>query len=209
MISEVTLARADAIRQRHHDAQTSIAADGRLSDAAKRSRSAKATLAARHDMAALKDSSTAADAGQRRKLAGSLFGLDGVTDKVFGPSSVEAAMSMRDATDRVSKLENPRDGAHALTAAMTTRDEIMSRAIAGHAYAHRWQDVLQQYVDSHTDSADTAGRLDQLQALDASPISNARQLFAWVLPEPDGLRGRSDHQLQQLANDPALQGGGA
>jgi hypothetical protein len=98
------MAQAEAIRQRHSDAQARIAGRDDLSAQAKLALAAGAYLQARQDMAELQATAQSADNARANTLIGELFGTTGIAG-----DQVAAATSLRDAQDRASQLDDPDD----------------------------------------------------------------------------------------------------
>ena len=204
IVDDAALAKAEQIRQNYANAQAQISGDRRLTYNAQYAALARATLAARAAMAALRDQTeTAADA-QRKGLVSKLFGVQGLGD------SVAAAMSLRDAQDRVRSVDRPQDALAMLQQAVDAGDSIMIRAIGQYAFQQaslldgtEWVSVVNEWLEERTD--DAAPLLDQLTALNAPQTDTISQLMAFWLPEPVSTSGRQEYELQEIADNPSMQ----
>lgn len=198
-VTDQQITEAEAIRQRHDDAQGRIASRADLSAEAKQSLSAQAYLDAKQAMTDLQAAAIGDDETRRRQLSGRLFGLDGITG-----DPVAAAVSLRDAQDRAVQLDTPEAASAALQLAEDSGDQIQARAIFQRAYIQSqapfgaaWGDVLYAYCDARPQAANDLNELHDI----TRPTAGAAAMFAFVLVRPPGLPPGSDWALQQLADD--------
>ncbi|WP_432504299.1 hypothetical protein [Kineococcus arenarius] len=112
-------------------------------------------------------------------------------------------MSYRDAQDRAARLSDPREALEALARAHRGGDDLLARAVAGHAVVNGWSDVVQAWA------ADRPGAAEQLAELDALLITGSAGITeqladgaAFYAPRPPELADVMEHQLAQVA-DPA------
>ena len=201
------LAQADAIREAAAAQVERLRSRKELSPEAKRSAIAKIHLGQKTQLAALQDKANQDIAAGRRAAMTTAFGIDDISGDAT--SRIAAAVSYRDAQDRVANLKTPSEALQLLQRAEGTGDELLARAVAQRAYDQRlsdpsWGEALDQYLSTRPTAAQA---VSDLLAADRSP--NARQLFAFVAPPPPEVSGLADHQLAQLASDPSFSGVGA
>ncbi|PZS26319.1 MAG: hypothetical protein DLM59_18505 [Pseudonocardiales bacterium] len=191
------LQQADQIRENLDGLAKRIGDDPRLSDAAKRTRTARLYLQAKEQMDQLTAGHAKAAAEHRLKLTRKAFGFDDVSG--FGAMDrATVAASYRDAQDRVAKITEPREAQALLDRAERGGDELLSRAVAAHAAESGWADVLGAYTQTRPGQA---AAIDQLQQAQAE--GGTRSLFAWVVPMPSALSGY-ESRLQALADAPGM-----
>ena len=156
----------------------------------------------------LKQTATGEDAAQRSNLERKAFGI---ADLPGDPAT--AAVSYRDAQDRVAGITGTPD-AHALLArAERSGDEPLARAVAAHAYDMRssfdgldtgddgstWTSVLQAYIDQRPDKASAVKTL--LDAKDQNIQSQLGEAWTFIVPKPPELAAYGSAHLQQLADN--------
>jgi stage V sporulation protein SpoVS len=162
--------------------------NGKYSDAGRVHALAKSLLAHRKQAAALRASFHANNEDVRAVSVARLFGI---------PKGADAAtvIAYRDAADRAAKIADPDEAAARLTSATEMGDNLMARAIAGHAYTRKWNAVTEAF-------AENAGLSDDLADLNSVPSggllkTGLNALFA--VPTPLELRSNTDNELQRIA----------
>lgn len=120
----------------------SIRGAGQLSDRGKASHMARLYLEARTEMTESRSALESARRDRRRSLERRLFGISSAGN------SDSASISYRDAQDRAERLETPGAAAALLARAESSGDDTLARAIAAHAFAKTWTDVLDTYCSS-------------------------------------------------------------
>jgi hypothetical protein len=194
------LRKAEQLRENLATRTEALAADRRLSDAAKLSRMAATYLGAKRQMDELAQQHANLTAAHQRKLERQAFGIDDIA----GHGTLDratASIGYRDAQDRVAKLTEPGEAQTLLSRAERSGDELLARAVAAHAAEQGWTDVLTTYTATRPTAAAALEQLEQAQA-----GGTARDLFAWVTPAPSALAGVNDVRLRELAADAALTG---
>ena len=201
------LAQADAIREVAATQVQRIRDRKELSAEAKRSAIARVHLGQKAQLAALQEKANQDIAAGRRAATAAAFGIDDLAGDAT--SRLTAAVSYRDAQDRVAKLKSPAEALQKLQWAEGSGDELLARAVAQRAYEQRrtdpsWQEALDSYLSTRPKAQQAVSDL-----LAADRPVNARQLFAFAAPSPSEVAGLADHQLTQLASDPSFSGVGA
>ncbi len=124
--------------------------------------------------------------------------------KLFGfndlpGDSASLAISARDASDRVSRLERPQDRLDLLERADRSGDEVLARAIAQVAIEHKDVGLLNRFLESRPQLEDVAQRLLNAPSLD----SRGRESFAFTMAlstlRPDELSAQSRYAVEALA----------
>ena len=200
------LAQADAIREAAATRVQRIRDRKELSAEAKRSAIAKIHLGQKTQLAALQDKANQDIAAGRRAAMTTAFGIDDIAGDAT--SRLTAAVSYRDAQDRVANLQSPTEALQVLNRAEGSGDELLARAVAQRAYEQRrtdpsWQQALDEYLAPRPKAQQAVADL-----LAADRPVNARGLFAFVAPPPPEVSGLADHQLAALASDPSFSGVG-
>lgn len=174
---------ATAIHDQRDRAVNAAMNDPNLSSQGVRVRAARAQLAAQQAMDGLRATFEGGAALTGADLARRLFGSDSV--------SGADAVSVRDAADRASQLNDPDDAMRLLQTAQMTGDAVLAKAVARQAFAQAsgpmalfgggWAEVLDNYAMA------TPGFAEQLQAYRNS-ISNSLQdsldSMVFLLPMP-------------------------
>jgi hypothetical protein len=182
-----------ALVQRNLDeAIAAIRADTTLSDAGRRTKLAKETLAARKRAAELKDEFQAARESRRTQLERQVFGITGT------PSATDLIV-MRDSRDRAKKLESADDCLTELKLAAQAGDTFMAKAIAQQAAAKGWRGVMATF----TDSADVFTRtaLEELADIPTGSRTNIADIAAFKIQSPREFLGKSDEVVDAFARD--------
>jgi hypothetical protein len=123
VITDQLIEKADTVRGNHEAAQARIAGRLDLNAEAKRSLGAREYLAAKEAMQTLQSAAQGDDGTRRSKVAGQVFGIEGI-----GGDRVNAATSLRDAQDRAAQLDDPDDASRVLTLATDSGDELTQQS---------------------------------------------------------------------------------
>ncbi|MFD6065427.1 hypothetical protein ACFWC2_29310 [Streptomyces diastaticus] len=163
-----------------------------LSDEAKRIAVARAYREARDAINSMRQAETDRIEGARAKLSRQLFGHVGEAD-------AQTVIIRRDAADRAAKLTNRVDAERALKLAETNGDSHMAQAIAAHAQAHMWPEVVSTYLTSRPQAGAAAEELSSLPDT-ADPGWRMGQAITYSLMRPSELEGISEYQVDALAD---------
>lgn len=177
-----------------------------LTLAAKRSAIAKTHREVKRNVEAIRTDIEGTLAARSKAARAELWGI---ADLATGPkagSLTEIQTSYRDALSRASELKDAREAAALLAQAETTGDEILARAVAAQCYSTAannpfggdWQRPLDEYLAARPKKADALASLQDSQQLDGNDG------WYFVVPAPTELDGLSDHQIDQLADDPEM-----
>lgn len=119
---------------------------------------------------------------------------DSLTRRVFGAPAASAtdAISLRDALDRVSRLESARDAADLLRRATQSGDEVLARAVAQHAFDQRsdfftgreWTDVVDTFAAGRPELAEPINQLHSLTS-SAGMTADFNDEANFVIFKPD------------------------
>jgi hypothetical protein len=207
MIAKRHLETADDIRNAHDRRAAYIRSQTQYTADAKAGMLAKNYTDATSQMDDLRRTATGDDAALRTSLERKAFGI---ADLPGDPAT--AAVSYRDAQDRVAGITGTPD-AHALLArAQRSGDEPLARAVAAHAYDMRgsfdgiangddtstWTSVLQAYIDERPEKARAVQTL--LTAKDQKLQSQVTDAWSFIVAKPPELDRYSQVHLQQLAD---------
>jgi len=195
------LDQADRIRENHERRNASIRARTELTDQAKAALLARSYTDAQSHMTELQRSATADTADRRARAERSAFG----TADLPGDAAT-LAISLRDAQDRSATLTSPTDAAALLARAERSGDELLARAVAGHAHDQAgsalggldpsWSNLVAAYTASRPAAARHVATLRDLQP---STEGSLRSTFAYVVPRPAELSNTPASQLDALA----------
>jgi hypothetical protein len=169
-----------------------IRTSARLSDQGRIQELAKAVLAHRQRADTLRNTVTVDNEGTRVKLSAKLFGIPPGAD----PATV---LVYRDACDRAARLESADDAAAMVKRANEMGDDLLARAVAGHAHGQKWRDVTASYAES----AGLSDYLDDLNALPSGGLLKTAMNALFRVPTPNelqpGIGDASDSQLERVA----------
>jgi hypothetical protein len=171
-----------------------------LSDEAKRIAIARAYRDTRNQISAAGQAVLDQVTSERARLSRKLFGHEGDAD----PNTV---IVRRDAADRAAKLTEPHEAQRALERAEVHGDVHLAQAIAAHAQAHMWGDVVSSWLTSHPEAGETAQQLDALPD-PSDGVWRMQHAMTYSVMQPAELGGMSDYQVNALA-DTVLDGGDA
>lgn len=172
----------------------SIRASSIYNDAGRRQEIAKTFFSHRKQVEGLRSKFTTTNDESRVKLSARLFGLPGASDAA-------SVLVYRDACDRAAKLEDENAAAAMLKRATEMGDQLLARAVAGHAHHKRWNSVTSDYAESTGLSTD----LEELEALPSGGMLNLGLSALFGLRTPDELQSLSrnelsDERLKQIAD---------
>lgn len=192
---------AEQIRQSASQQIEQIRSRRQLTDDAKLVRIAKVHQAASARMRELEQESTQASKSARSEAEQRAFGIGNLKG-----DTASLAISYRDALDRASQASTPKDAMALMVRANRSGDEALARATASHAFDMAtsglgrmdpgWGEVVGQFAEQRPDVTADIETLRQL----AKPVSNATELFAFVLPAPPELSSVSSARLNTLIN---------
>jgi hypothetical protein len=130
---------------------------------------------------------------------------------VFGAASISGmdAISYRDAADRASRSETPRDALELLEQAERTGDEVLARAVAQHAFdqpsllggtAPEWLEVIDAYAVTRPDVMSKLAELDvaRRESLQAGLHTSA----IFYVSVPQELAAYTDTRIAVIAETP-------
>jgi len=188
---------AQDLQRSFHQQQQQIAARTELTRDAKVGLLARAHTEARRR---IEDLRTEHQAGVAKESLNANQKAFGIRNLEGDPAALAA--SLRDAQGRVEGVTTSEQAARLLTKAENSGDEVMARAVAGHAFEQSrtgigmidagWGEILQSFVTNRpnlTDSVQTALDNSRPQPLDTS----------FYLPAPTELIGIPAGQLDILA----------
>lgn len=158
---------------------------------------AAAYVNARKKLETLKQTERQAFERSRDEVERKLFGLPNNRD-------ASAVISFRDAQDRAGRIENPEEATALLRRAQNSGDVQLARAIVGQAFEAGWADVVDRFVETEPDLADTVDQLIGLNAADAHSKTQEGRIgdsMTFYLPKPVEIRDVGDGQLEQLARE--------
>jgi hypothetical protein len=177
---------------------TAIRNNANYSDRGAAREMAKALLAHRNQAQRLRDNFSSDNDTVRVRLTAKMFGV---------PPGADASTILvyRDAEDRAAKLTNTKEAKAMLTRAIERGDNLLARAVAGHAFGNGWNDVTETYAEA-TGLSDT---LDDLTDIPSGPMTNLAQAALFSVPTPPEVRtfvtGHSDDELRRFAEDDGAQ----
>lgn len=183
-------------------------ADQGLTAKAKRQRIARATLAARREMASLETNAKESHAAELSKARRTAFGIDDLIPT--GGDAAALRANHRAALSQADAIEDMPTARALLERATDLGDEPLARAVAQRAHTMRWGPVVQQFAASRPQAAEAIERLGAGRSL-----PSAGELFRYVLPMPDELVSSvnrstpNDHQLELLAAGEDVSGFGS
>ena len=135
---------AEAIREGFDARVWGIRGDQNISDTGKIIQIASLYETEQAKLTALQSTKDTATASMKTRMQTQLFGL---------PSWASASdvMSLRDANDRVSTIDDPRDAAELLESARINGDITLAKAILQRAFKERmsWDPLIQTYGDNN------------------------------------------------------------
>lgn len=198
-VSTDRLGQADAIRENHAANIDRLRNRQDLSVDAKRTGMARVHLKAKAQMAELEAKATGEQAGRKAQLTSKVFGLTDVAG-TRGLDQATASVSYRDAQDRAAAIKNMSEALALLARAERSGDELLARAVAGHAYDIGMQGVVDTYLATRPDKAQALAELQQLDS-NGGVFGAARNMFAWVLSVPPELAGIPDRHLAVMADN--------
>lgn len=178
--------RMDALRREFRSAVDAIRKAG-YSDEGRKAQLAATLLEYRQRAQELRSNYDFSTGDTREKLIGLLFGVPTGTDG-------SAALSYRDATDRVVKLKSASDAMDTLESALLNRDFTLARAVAGRAYQYRWLKV----VDHYAAKTGQEKSWDDLRALASGGLVHTGLAALFSVSPPDELKGLPDPVLLNL-----------
>ena len=181
-----------AAHDRLNSAVDRIRGQRSLSDEAKRIGVARAYREARDTINSMRQAETDRIEGARTKLSRQLFGHVGEAD-------AQTVIIRRDAADRAAKLTNRVDADRALKLAEANGDSHMAQAIAAHAQAHMWGEVVGTYLASRPQATAAAEELSSLPDT-SDPGWRMGQAITYSLMRPSELEGISEYQVDALAD---------
>lgn len=189
---------AGAIQSNFNATVTQVRSNGDLTEDAKLRRLARAWTDAEARMGELRQSWQ----GRSTESAESL------TKQVFGAAGTSGAdaISVRDADDRASRLEDADEALSLLRRAEDNGDVVLSRAIALHAFGKRneffggdWAGVVDAYAEAHPQVAEKIVKLATLRT-DTINTSVA-SAFVFSIFKPSELDRVRSTQLTALLAD--------
>lgn len=170
-----------------------------LSTEAKRVAIAKVYRDTRNQIQAASQAALDHVTNERNRLARKLFGHEGDAD----PTTV---IVRRDAADRAAKLTDPNEAQRALQRAEANGDVHLAQAIAAHAQAHMWSDVVSSYLTARPEAGEAAQQLNALPDPNDGAWRIQHAMTYAVMP-PAELGGMPDYAIDRLA-DTVLDDGG-
>ncbi|PKK12948.1 hypothetical protein [Thermomonospora sp. CIF 1] len=196
-----SLAKIRRLQQRFADEITRIRQNPDLSDLGKR----KAMAVARHrtvqEIDRIRDEATATWQTRKAALERRLFSIGSE------PDHLTAALSLRDAMDRVSGVKTAHEAQLLMRRAIRTGDQELARATfmrawdeAGSGLAGSgWGQVVRDYV-THVRS-DLAGDVEELAEMQAAttPAARMAERIETGVPTPPELAGLSSYDLAKFA----------
>lgn len=190
---------AETIRANAEQAYAAARSNEDLSATALRKQLAQTYLKAKADMDALQQRSTTGVTTSRDAAYQAAFGLNDMGTTAGDRAS--AAVSYRDAQDRIAALKSAREADALMTRALGSGDELLARALAQTAYDQRaydttWGDILNRYLATRP-AAQRA--VEQLLAIDSTKVG-AQSMFAFILATPSELAGMQPFQMSALAD---------
>ena len=196
---------ADEIRASLSAKVTTIKSRRDLSDEGRARQLAKATVAARTEMAKLRRKDTERTEQRRAELRQRLFG----NPKNWDSTTV---ISFRDAADRADKLKDAPEAATLLERAITSGDDILGRAIAQHAMSRivgkgigsAWAQIVDRWVENQP--PDTAEDIQELADIEHG-TTDVKARFAagmsYHVPTPPQIAGKNIDGLAAAADRPS------
>lgn len=193
-VSPEAMQTADKIRTDAEAAYSKARGDGRYNTDTVKQLLAKIYTDADTKMDALRNSARTASDDKVRAATAAAWGIDDIA----GTNPVDraaAAMSMRDAVDRASKLDTETAAMFALQQAESNGDELAARAIAQMAYGANMRDVVDAYCETRPKAAAAIAALADLTRGKLVAVD----LFWSILTKPSELSGLMDYQIAALA----------
>jgi hypothetical protein len=201
-VDDATIEKAVEIRRQHDSAVAAIKNDRRLSPEGKTQALAKAQLRAEREVKELQARYEQKTKERTERLVRDLFGS--------GIVSSSDAVSVRDAQDRVERIEDAEQAMALLQRAELSGDKVLAQAIAQKAYQASndglgrafggggWGAVLAAYGENHPGVAD---KVVELQANQPSVAKGLSQAFIFgAPPRPTELGNLPEDRLQALAD---------
>lgn len=198
-IPQATADKAAAIQAAFNAKVTSIRSDGDLTVEARTRRLAQAWADANTKMTALQESWS----GTSQQTA------DNLTRQAFGDARLSGAdaISVRDADDRASRIDDPAEAMSLLERAENNGDGVLARALASHAFnnsrnqpfgAGGWSDVVDAYTATRPTVARQIAEIAAAQRNDIASIASA--MFVFSLAKPTELERFSDYRIKLVAD---------
>ncbi|MFF8829129.1 hypothetical protein [Streptomyces sp. NPDC015131] len=189
----------DEVRDQLNRAAQRIDAQRNLTPQAKRTMLARAFIAARNQLDELKAGEEKRIHREREQLERKLFGVHG-----FAPDPT-AVVARRDANDRASQYQTPKEAAQAMRRAQRDGDHILAKAIAARAADWSgdptWAAVVDQYVADKPAEAETLQAMRQLPDTDDA-VWKLSKAMEYGIAAPSGLGELHPNQLDMLAQQP-------
>ncbi|SDD89932.1 hypothetical protein [Nocardioides lianchengensis] len=138
---------------------------------------------------------------------GSQQSVESLTKQAFGATGASGAdaISVRDADDRASRLEDADEALKLLRRAEGNGDTVLSRAIAQHAFGRRndffggdWAGVVDAYSEAHPQVASKISELANLRS--ESIKSGFAAAFVFSIHKPSELDRMGLHAAQAMAS---------
>jgi len=183
--------------------------DPNLSDVGKRRAMAKLAVRTRDEVARMRQAGLDATAARISQLQSVAFGIHTQS------SDPSAAISLRDALDRVAQVDSPAAAQQLLNRAVVTGDETLARAIALHAYTNmgdrdlgdHWAGIYGHYRDGQSPTRQRVlDELDTIRQAD-SPQARFRDSASCSVPTPPELAGVGNLDYLAAEADAQDQGG--
>lgn len=195
-MTQATLDKANAIRERAESEYARIRANADLSQSAIVRLLAKTYVKAKADMDALFGETSA---NQTKIIDDAMATAFGINDLAGSDPASRAqwSINLRDAAERVDDLDNPTYAMQLLTEATQLGDEAMARAVAKKAWDWGWADVVNAYGATRPRAG---AAIDALIAASTSAANNsAVDLWGFLVMKPSELQSYKDFQIDQIA----------
>lgn len=191
-------AAAVKIQQTLADQAAGYNANQDLTAAAKQRLTAKAYVAAKSAMNDL----------QERWSRTAKTTVTDATTAVFGVGSAAGAdaLSVRDADERVLRLENASEALDLMARARTNGDRVLERAIGLRAFREaqsifgsEWSNVVDEFTEQNPAAAQAMAEIRQAER---QGIQDAwQQAYTFAVPKPSQIDTLHDAQINQLAGE--------
>lgn len=177
--------------------------DKNLSDTGKRRALARLDLTERRAIDNLKVAGEAAYRRRRAELEQKLFSVED-----YLHDDVNAALSYRDAVDRISEVRGIDQARTLYNRAARSGDHLLARAVISYAWEQigaspdgaPWAEIVHNYLDRWPGLRNVAVELGQLRDMDSKEGRLRDQITASLTRLPE-LHGMSDHDIGKLASE--------
>ncbi|MGC0271728.1 hypothetical protein ACO0LV_01875 [Pseudactinotalea sp. Z1739] len=138
---------AERVHRRYQQELARVREDADLSDGGKQRRIAKAYVTAVRELEQLRGAIKAQRTTDSAAAAQKVHSIGDLIRPGMDPGA--AAVSYRDAQDRVGQITNSDEALRLLSRAERSGDYVLGRALAAHAVDMGWRHIVDAYADGH------------------------------------------------------------